>query len=498
MTSYVSWMGCSLIGQTLSGTAYASPQNAATLNTTETPAQIKSAAGTWDLLSLYVKTNASSTITAKSRINGADGSQVISVGAGLTGWFQDSTHSDVVSSGDLVDVQITSSGSVTFAGVLSERFTSTTAAIGYYGPGVFQGSNVVSGYLPLGGTTDNAAAYPGSDAGADFTWRAPGTFSNLANYSDSGGNSAAIHLRLNGASGNLTTAAGSTGWVYDTTHSDAVASGDKVNYYLDGSPSITGRTTHIYTRFTSADDKYEIVAGEAYSSVIGPGTGYLPIMGVLSFNATEADAQAKAPDSWRLSRLRAHITANGLNTGTTTVRTRINGANGAQSLSFAAGATGYFEDSTNTDLVSAGDLVDLSAVSTASTGVAGGTFALLAQSGHTDATGTGTLPTITMSAPTGSASVVQDATATGTLPTITLTAPTGSGSIAGYGRVPKIVGYGAAGAPDATISAPKIVGYAAGAADGAAQPVAKIVAYAVLGPPPPRRRATVRTPLYFA
>ena len=78
-------------------------------------------------LAIYVSTNGnSSSSTFRLRINGANSTQVITIGAGVTGFLQDATHTDDVAAGDLIDYQlVTGAGgsdiTLTYAVMLSEE-----------------------------------------------------------------------------------------------------------------------------------------------------------------------------------------------------------------------------------------------------------------------------------------------------------------------------------------------------------------------------------------
>src|SRR3990167_11137323 len=78
-------------------------------------------------------------------------------------------------------------------------------------------------------------------------------------------------------------------------------------------------------------------------------------------NLTEANRQITYRSAGTLSNLWVNVDSNTLD-GTTTIRTRINGANGAQSVSFASSTTGIAEDTTNSDTIVAGDEVNYSLV----------------------------------------------------------------------------------------------------------------------------------------
>lgn len=66
--------------------------------------------------------------------------------------------------------------------------------------------------------------------------------------------------------------------------------------------------------------------------------------------------------------------------------------------------------------------------------VAWGAIALAGAAGGTDATGTGAIAAVTLTAPTGTASGSGNATGTGPIAAVTLTAPTGSASTSGAGN----------------------------------------------------------------
>jgi hypothetical protein len=78
--------------------------------------------------------------------------------------------------------------------------------------------------------------------------------------------------------------------------------------------------------------------------------------GDFTADGTEADAQAPVADSCLLQKMGVHIVANG-QAAATNWTLRINGADGNQTISIPATATGFFQDVSNTDSVVAGDLI---------------------------------------------------------------------------------------------------------------------------------------------
>lgn len=85
-------------------------------------------------------------------------------------------------------------------------------------------------------------------------------------------------------------------------------------------------------------------------------------------NTTEAFLQITYRSAGTLSNMYIRIIEN--DRGVSTLTSRINGANGAQSISIGASSTGEFEDTTNTDTITAGDEVNYQIV----TGAGGTVF----------------------------------------------------------------------------------------------------------------------------
>src|SRR3989344_6927696 len=84
-------------------------------------------------------------------------------------------------------------------------------------------------------------------------------------------------------------------------------------------------------------------------------------------DATEARTQITYRTAGTLSNLWVYVNTNNLN-GSTTIITRKNGENGAQSVSFASSTTGTAEDTTNSDTIAAGDEVNYQYVTGGTTG----------------------------------------------------------------------------------------------------------------------------------
>lgn len=92
-------------------------------------------------------------------------------------------------------------------------------------------------------------------------------------------------------------------------------------------------------------------------SVAGPATSYNPCTQGSVRNATaEAEVESRCWRPRTYSNMYVNVAAN-THSADTTITFRVNGADGNQTITVPAGATGYFEDASNTDSVVVGDNV---------------------------------------------------------------------------------------------------------------------------------------------
>jgi hypothetical protein len=200
-----------------------------------------------------------------------------------------------------------------------------------------------------------------------------GTASNLYARvtANDAGSTTTMRVRKNGANGNqvLSIAGGATGEFEDVVNTDTVAAGDLIAF--EGSRAgFTGTVTYSSLYFLLAattDTAIRYVTAPAQSLSTDSVTRHSWITGIGDLNATESAVQIKMNLAGSFKNLLVVIESNARTT-TTTFRTRINGANGAQSVSVGSGATGIFEDTVNTDTIADEDLVNYSIT----TGTSGG------------------------------------------------------------------------------------------------------------------------------
>jgi hypothetical protein len=155
--------------------------------------------------------------------------------------------------------------------------------------------------------------------------------------------------------------AGTTGAFADPVNADILVDGD-----LFCTQSVTPNagvsiTFTIISYILSMANNKPILAVTSGSTTGAGATVYYFIMGRIAATITENYTYYTFRSPVTLSSLRAYVDNNTV-TATSTLRTRINGNNGNQTLSIPATATGAFEDTTNTDNVLIGQNVNLQLV----------------------------------------------------------------------------------------------------------------------------------------
>jgi hypothetical protein len=219
-------------------TQYLTPAGCFQKQTTESNAAYTvNSAGTWQALQIYITANTTAVASSiKSRVGLANGNQVLSPGAGATGFIIDTTHSDALTAGaSQVDLSATpgDANTVTIQFVHSEVALSTTGydVIANYPAATIAASVFYSVFGPYRTNGGNEISYQ------DWT-NSPQTFSKMnVSISGSPGTTAIQNFRVNGANGNQTLSLGSAGLHTDTTHTDAVSA---TSLFAYGTSSFSG------------------------------------------------------------------------------------------------------------------------------------------------------------------------------------------------------------------------------------------------------------------
>lgn len=216
-------------------------------------------------------------------------------------------------------------------------------------------------YLTLG---QRSASYEAAEALAVVTSRVSSTFKNL--YARVIANTitatTTVRFRVNLANGNqvLSVGASTTGEFEDNVNTDSVISGDEwnANFVTGGTgTTITFSFIGVLSSGPNTYAWYSNIGGDISSASV---TTYAAIGGFSGVTGTvEADKQLRMKTAGTAKNLKV-ITGTNNRTTNTVFRSRVNGANGAQTFTIAGGTTGFFDDSSNTDTLAVDDLLNIS------------------------------------------------------------------------------------------------------------------------------------------
>lgn len=233
---------------------------------------------------------------------------------------------------------------------------------------VINGNSVISAsysaattsYCTIGYTRENQAEV--TQANTQITYRAAGNFSNLQIVSNSNSLSGTcvLTLQVNGSDTALTISipAASTGLFANTSNVVSVNSGDNANYKV-----VTGAGSSIllcsyglcFSATLGTRSKWCTASTVGLSmSTDGTTFGY---MTYIVQTPGESEVQSKISQSLKWSNLATYISLN-TRTTTTTVVSRVNGVNGNQTLFIPTLTSGAFEDTTNSDQLVNGSLIN--------------------------------------------------------------------------------------------------------------------------------------------
>lgn len=309
-------------------------------------------------------TTAATTITFRK--NGANGNSSVTVPAGLTGTFADTTNTDSLVSGDKYNAQVSTAaggtGSLTFGGIGVVASVSGSHTI-QYGCAISTNIAVAASTIYYMGIAGNMTLNT-TIQNAEITMGPAGTLLNTQSYVVTNGRSTntTIRSRINGANGNIVIVipGGSTGLFEDTSNSDSIAAGDKVCWELQtGVGTGTFAIRRINGNYTATSGKIATVIAHTLDGIAKSSgqTSRAPLGGCIPpAIAAEAEVQCRANFPFTATKLRIGVSANSY-TGSSTCTLRKNGASTALSITVPAATTGIFSDTSNsvdflgTDLV---------------------------------------------------------------------------------------------------------------------------------------------------
>lgn len=359
-------------------------------NTTESNRQVTvRTACTVSNLKVKVPVNSLSTATTtiRIRINGANGNQVVSFAAGVTGTAEDAVNTDSITAGQLVCFsEVAAAGG---SGQI-DIFNLTTLVESVDGV-------LLNTFSGLSKATDSSSSYyapTGLGTGGSATENnyskvsINGTAQNLQTNISSNPRSttSTIRFRKNQANGNqvLSIGAAATGLFEDTTNTDTIVSGDEIGTVLilsTGGGTLVGSS--IVMPIADSEEYFFAISLSTGSAIAADTTQSYALAGYTA-DGTETSLSVALNDNPTLENLYTYISAN-TRTSTTTFRLRKNAGNANQVISVATTLTGEFQDTSNSDAVLADDLLNYQAIT--STGSGSITITNMSISSGTDETG---------------------------------------------------------------------------------------------------------------
>lgn len=354
---------------------------------TEANIQVQAeAAYTWSHIACRITVNTLENANSFfARLNGADVTALeVSFGATSTGWFEDTTGSQAVAIGDLINYSFP-----TLAGMhaqqiqvanLSSRLDQASSAqrrpivvatapesAWVQNQGSVEFGSIV-GWLTVGTATESAVQY---------ILRQFVTFSNMRIFVSANTitSSSTFALREDGVSStNLTISIGaSTTGSFEDNDSEEVSPGTAVNYRKQaGSGGGTLEVTIAHMLAGGSVQGRNLGATDLSAFGIGPsGIVFYQLEDELD-GSGETESQQEVPVAVDAENLFVRIATNSLTTATGTVGLRVNGSTSALTVSIGAGATGAFENTVDTVSLVVDDNVNF--VSSASAGGSGAFF----------------------------------------------------------------------------------------------------------------------------
>ncbi len=312
----------------------------------------------------YLGVNVTSSTTAANvtkwvwRNGGVTGNQVATLTSSVTGWIQDSTHTDSVSVGDLIceafvgtsaspDCFI-SKNAVTF----NKSSPSTVLSSWYYGASN-PPANSTNHFLAPGGLLISTAD---TNITSRATLESASSLSGFQCNLTTNTTGSSVALRKNGADGNqtLSPATSSAATItQDSTHADTFAAADTTNarFLNAATMALQGFSVTVATTISAQD---ALVALDATSAqTVTPTNVYSSAVGSTNGVTSSTQNILKLEYAVTASRLRVGCGNNTL-TASSAINFNVAGSDVNQTCAFASATTGFVLDSTHTDSVSSG------------------------------------------------------------------------------------------------------------------------------------------------
>jgi hypothetical protein len=325
--------------------------------------------GTWALPGIRISANATTAASTATLLkDGVSTGVSITIPAGTTGWISGTGSLAVDGTTALGWAIVNGGGGSLTMTAMSMQFApddaDTVSILAAHASSALQGVAGVTTYIRAQGSrgSDTTEAKATLRVPFSATWRGI----EVIKVGNTTTGAVTVTSRINAAAGNQTLAwaASASDSKEDTTHTDTVTDGDLIDWQSAiTAGSGTWETERWTSRLLNSAGEFLLAAGAIPGDglALNNGLNYIPVSGELRVNATEAAVQMPAPFDIAGKRLFVEV---GTNTSLLpcVLRTRINGADGAQWIEIQPGIEGvYYADVWATDTITADDLVCLEA-----------------------------------------------------------------------------------------------------------------------------------------
>ena len=203
-----------------------------------------------------------------------------------------------------------------------------------------------------------------SEAGANIVWRSDGVLSNLyINILTNDRAASTFRTRKGTADANIAVSitGSTTGKFEDTSNTDTVTAGDNWHAKIVTGAGGTVFTYNVNSVLFAATTNTVHKIGCGFTDIsLASTTEFSPFYGrSVTPQAADSNVGMTMRTAGTLAKLGVQVGINSRTT-TSTLRSRVNSAFGAQTISIAGGTTGNVEDTTNSDTIASGDLINWS------------------------------------------------------------------------------------------------------------------------------------------
>lgn len=317
-------------------------------------------AGTFSRLGIRVYANDRGASTLELRKNGSTTAMTVTIPAGQTGWFENTTDSVHFAAGDLINTRLLAGSGGTTLRIGPQWMVFTPdSGLGYHA-GTFANWSASSGTrytspMGIGGNTTD-------EASESLLMKIDGTVTHMQAYwMDTRDDGASyLTLRKNTADGNhVLTVPQSAVEGYDyVAATDTFVAGDKlsIKHTTDGTDTIN--YSWLQFAIESDDNRFEMGSATTLITPAASAVRYLAFADLDTHRSTESDVQLQSPMRMDLNYLRAYVRVNSITNGVdSTLALRVNGAD-AKVLTIPGGTTGWVEFGDSPVTIEEGDKIN--------------------------------------------------------------------------------------------------------------------------------------------